>query len=379
MSAVGLAVVCAVAIFAASAVSLALIRIGHRHEPALDSTWSGPQKIHLVPVPRIGGIAIAAGLLVAAIGATLFRGSAPHLWLLLVCVTPGFAWGLVEDMSKSGHVFARLAITGCTAMLAFVLLDARIVELRVPLLDDLLVFPAFSFAMTLLAVTGVGHAMNVIDGLNGLAGVVGLLASIGLAIVAWTVGDQLVMATACFLGASILGFLLFNYPRGHIFLGDGGAYLIGLVLAVLSVILVHRNPEVSPWFPLVLLAYPIWETLFSMYRRRLRRTSTGKADALHLHSLVYRRVVRWTDSLGPAAHCMERNYTASLILWTLPSLCLVAAVLLWNRTLALQAGALGFAALYIFVYRRIVRFGLPRRAVLRLEPPVALAKAEAAE
>ena len=102
-----------------------------------------------------------------------------------------------------------------------------------------------------------------------------------------------------------------NYPRGRIFLGDGGAYLVGLVLAVLSVLLVHRNSGVSPWFPLVLLAYPIWETLFSMYRRKARGHSTGRADALHLHSLVYRRVVRWRGFAGKPSDYVTRNSIAS--------------------------------------------------------------------
>lgn len=378
MSPVGAAVACFVALLASFGVSLLLVRNGHRHQTSLDTTWSGPQKIHQIPVPRVGGLAIAVGLVAAAGAATLIRGSANLGWLLLACVTPGFLWGFIEDISKNGAVFARLAITACSAMLAFVLMDARITELQVPVLDYLLTLPGFSFVFTVVAVTGVGHSMNVIDGLNGLSGVTALLASIGLAVVAWAVGDTYVFAAASALGASVLGFLIFNFPRGRLFLGDGGAYLIGLVLAELSVLLVHRNPEVSPWFPLVLMAYPVWETLFSMYRRhmRRRRVSTGNADALHLHSLIYRRVVR-APCFGPLAHTSGRNSLASAILWTLPTLCCLAAVMLWNHTLLLQSAALAFAALYVLTYRRIVRFGVPRRLVLHRGPNVEAFFAEA--
>ena len=366
MLAAGLAVACFAAASTAFGVSLVLARNGHRHERSLDSPSDAPQKLHAAPVPRVGGVALAAGLLAACLAATLMRAQPASQWLLVLCVVPGFAWGLIEDFAKRGGVFARLAISGCSAMLAFVLLDARITELKVPLLDGMLAYAPLSFAFTIFAVTGVGHSMNVIDGLNGLSGVTALLASIGFAVVAWTVGDEFIVTAACVLAAAVAGFLVVNYPRGEIFLGDGGAYLLGLALAEISVLLVQRNPEVSPWFPLVLLAYPIWETLFSMYRRSQHRVSTGKADALHLHSLVYRRMVHCDGSHEPRGHCATRNSAASLVLWVLPALCSLAAVGLWNRTLALQAAAAAFATLYVLVYLRIVRFQMPKAFVVRL-------------
>jgi UDP-GlcNAc:undecaprenyl-phosphate/decaprenyl-phosphate GlcNAc-1-phosphate transferase len=170
------------------------------------------------------------------------------------------------------------------------------------------------------------------------------------------------------LAASIAGFLVLNYPRGRIFLGDGGAYLVGLLLAELSVILVHRNSEVSPWFPLVLLAYPVWETLFSMYRRKVSGGSTGEADCLHFHTLVYRRVVRWHGFRGSPRDYVTRNSIASTCLWVLPALCLVIALSFWQSSAALQLAALAFAIAYTLAYRRLVRFRIPPWLVLRAKP-----------
>ena len=164
---------------------------------------------------------------------------------------------------------------------------------------------------------------------------------------------------------SVAGFLLVNYPRGRIFLGDGGAYLVGLVLAELSVILVQRNSEVSPWFPAVLLAYPVWETLFSAYRRKLHGRSPSHADALHLHSLVYRRVVRWKGYAGQPADQVTRNSLASLLLWVLPAMCLILAFAWWNRSIALQAAGIGYMIGYVVIYRRLTRFRIPRWLVIR--------------
>jgi UDP-GlcNAc:undecaprenyl-phosphate GlcNAc-1-phosphate transferase len=177
---------------------------------------------------------------------------------------------------------------------------------------------------------------------------------------------------AAVLAGSVAGFLVVNFPGGRIFLGDGGAYLVGLLLAVLSVMLVQRNSEVSPWFPLVLLAFPIWETLFSMYRRRMRGQSPGQADALHLHTLVYRRVARWKGFGARPQDYVLRNSIASVMLWPLPVLCWAAAVTFWHETLWLQGAAAVFAALYVWLYRRIVHFGVP--AWVRVTAPAAAAR-----
>jgi UDP-GlcNAc:undecaprenyl-phosphate/decaprenyl-phosphate GlcNAc-1-phosphate transferase len=357
-----------IAAFAAWLAARALVRGSQEKPLALDDTWGGLRKVHLVPVPRIGGIAIATGMLAAMAVTCLAYGKLCSWSLLLLCAAPAFAWGLIEDITKRGAVSVRLALTGVAAALGFVLLDARITELDVPGLDDALAINAVSFAFTVFAVTGVAHSVNIIDGLNGLAGVIGLLAAIGLAIVAAMVGDSLVFPAASALAASLGGFLLVNYPRGKIFLGDGGAYLVGLLLGELAVLLVHRNSEISPWFPLLLLAYPIWETIFSMYRRKARGRSTGSADALHLHTLVYRRVVRWRGFSGKPSDYVMRNSIASACLWVIPAACLAAALAFWDRSLPLQVAAVVFGISYTLGYRRLVRFRVPRWLVLRRGP-----------
>ena len=371
MSAALLTVVCLATGGVAFAIALALARCGRVHERALDDTWQEPQKVHRVPVPRVGGIAIAVGVVSGVAAAGLTFGEQHAMGVLLLCMIPGLAWGLIEDFSKRGAVLARLALTGTTPMLAYVLLDARITQVGVPGLDSLLAVHAFSFVFTVFAVTGIAHAMNVVDGLNGLAGVNALLAALGLAAVAWIVGDSTIMIGSCVLAASVVGFLLVNFPGGRLFLGDGGAYFIGLVLAVLSVMLVERNAEVSPWLPLMLLAYPIWETLFSMYRRRRRGHSAGHADALHLHSLVYRRIVRWLGYRASPSETVMRNSLASMVLWIIPAACWVVALPLWDKTRALQGMAAVFIVVYGIAYRRIVRFEAPAWLVIRKRAPQA--------
>ena len=94
---------------------------------------------------------------------------------------------------------------------------------------------------------------------------------------------------------ALAGFFVLELPGGLVFLGDGGAYFVGFYVAEVAILLLHRNPQVSPMFPLLACIYPVFETLFSMYRRRvLRDRSPGVPDGIHLHSLIYRRA----DALG---------------------------------------------------------------------------------
>jgi UDP-N-acetylmuramyl pentapeptide phosphotransferase/UDP-N-acetylglucosamine-1-phosphate transferase len=368
LSAVAVVVAVLIASLAAWLSARALARGSLREARALDDTGEDLRKVHVSPTPRIGGVAVVAGLLAAVAASCALSGALCPWALLVVCAAPAFAWGLIEDFSKRGAWAVRYALTAFAAALGFILADARITQLHVPGLDPALAIPAVSFVFTVFAVTGVAHSFNLIDGLNGLAGLNALLGAIGLAIVAASVGDSLVLPAACALAASVAGFLLVNYPRGRIFLGDGGAYLVGLLLAELAVLLVHRNSEVSPWFPLILLAYPIWETLFTVYRRKARGHSTARADALHLHSLVYRRIVRWRSFEAKPSDYVMRNSIASLCLWVVPAACLAVALAFWDTSLPLQAAAAVFGISYTLAYRRLVHFGVPSRLVLRAKP-----------
>jgi UDP-GlcNAc:undecaprenyl-phosphate/decaprenyl-phosphate GlcNAc-1-phosphate transferase len=367
------AVALAVALAWACARALANARSDRR---ALDTTLGGLRKVHVSATPRIGGAAVAIGLGGGA--AVAMMGGEVRAWLiLLLCALPGLLWGLFEDVSKRGAVLVRLAITATAAGVAYVLLDARLTAIGVPGFDNLLAIDAFSFAFTVFAIAGMAHATNVIDGLNGLCGFTTLLASIALAFVAWTVNDAFVFAASCVLAGSIAGFLLVNFPSGRIFLGDGGAYLIGLVLAVLSTMLVQRNSEVSPWFPPVLLAYPIWETLFSMYRRKRRGDSTGDADALHLHFLVYRRLVRWSGKTRNPVDYARRNSLASACTWVLPLICFTSALTFWDDSGLLMIAGWTFNGLYVAIYHSFVNFKVPAWLVLRA--PSAIPEALVAE
>lgn len=224
----------------------------------------------------------------------------------------------------------------------------------------LIAFPWLGVAFAIFAICGLPHAFNIIDGYNGLAGTVALLIGLALAHVALQLGDrQLAAVVLCMVGATA-GFLVWNYPRGLIFAGDGGAYLWGVVIAVVSISLVQRHEQVSPWFPMLLLIYPVWETVFSIYRKLARGVSPGVADALHFHQLIYRRIVRGVFHDDASRRMLMSNNRTSPYLWGFTLLTVVPAVIFWNNTVVLMIFCALFSVTYVVAYLMLVRFKVPR-------------------
>jgi UDP-N-acetylmuramyl pentapeptide phosphotransferase/UDP-N-acetylglucosamine-1-phosphate transferase len=346
-----------------------IVRMGRdRTLPWDDHQISGAQKFHASAVPRVGGLSVVFGL-VALTGWVTVTGRGPgrELWLILLCGAPALLAGLAEDLTKRVSAKFRLAATMLSGLLAFFLLGAQLSSVSFPGLDWLMTFTAFSLLFTMVAAGGLANAVNIIDGYNGLTAVVASVILMSLAYVAWQVGDNLIVSVALAGTGALVGFLLWNWPRGLIFLGDGGAYFVGYLIAVLSIMLVARHRGVvSPWYPFLLCIYPVFETFFSIWRKRVvRGTSPGVPDGLHLHMLVFRRLVRWAVGRRDAASLTLRNSLTAPYLWLLSSVAALPATLLWRNPPALQAAVAIFCVVYVWLYLRLVRFRSPRWLVLR--------------
>ncbi|WP_082113679.1 MraY family glycosyltransferase [Chromobacterium vaccinii] len=348
-------------------VGMCLIRFAHLHERfSADHDLGGVQKFHARPVPRIGGVSIAAGLAVGCGFLAWLLRDASVLRLLAVAL-PAFAVGILEDVTKKVGPLPRLLATFIAAILGYFVLGAGLQRLDIPLLDGLVSqFWVLSLLLTVVAVGGVAHAVNIIDGYNGLSGVVSIFIFLAMAYVAFKVQDAALLGICFAMIGAIAGFLFWNFPRGLIFAGDGGAYLVGFMIAEVAVLLVVRHPQVSPWFPLLCVIYPVFETLYSIYRKKfLRGMSPGVPDGLHLHMLVYKRLVRWMVGSKNADHKTMRNSLTSPYLWALSSISVVPAMLFWQHTGVLMTFCVLFAMTYIYLYRMIIRFRTPRWLVLR--------------
>ncbi len=337
------------------------------HRVAGDHDLSGPQKFHAHPVPRIGGLGILVGVSAgAAVLAWRDPGATQWLAIFLACALPAFLGGMAEDLTKTQSPRRRLVLTAVSAALAGWLLQAVIDRTDIPGLDWVVGFPLGALLVTVFVVAGVANAVNIIDGFNGLASMCTVIMLIGLAYVAFSVDDRLIALLALAGVGAVLGFFVWNFPAGLVFLGDGGAYFLGFYVAELAILLLHRNPDVSPMFPLLLCVYPVFETLFSIYRKRyLRGMSPGLPDGVHFHMLVYKRLMRWAVGDKSARQLTRRNSMTSPYLWILCSLSVIPAVL-WYDSTAIQAGFIGlFGMTYVLLYWRIVRFRAPRWLVFR--------------
>jgi UDP-N-acetylmuramyl pentapeptide phosphotransferase/UDP-N-acetylglucosamine-1-phosphate transferase len=352
------------AFFVSLLTTLVLIRYQHLHEKlSSDHDLSGPQKFHTHAVPRIGGLGIFLALVISAWVAHSVLSLERGLLLLQICfcALPAFAIGLIEDLTKKMGIKTRLIATAVSAYMGVYFLNILIAKIQIPGIDWILSIGVTTIIFTVIAVTGLAHAYNIIDGFNGLASMVAIISLLAIGYVAFKANDPVLVSICLIVAGAIGGFFIWNYPRGLIFLGDGGAYLIGYLIATLSILLVIRNPSVSPWFALLVNAYPIFETLFTIWRRTVHQgKNPGLPDGAHFHSLIYRRVIRWAEvheSKETASYA--KNARTSPYLWLLSSLAVFPAIVWWQTTWILQCFALLFCIYYVMIYNAVVKFKTP--------------------
>lgn len=327
------------------------------------------RKLHDSPVPRIGGVALLCAVGIGA--ALLYRkhtgAAAPPIVGLLACALPCFAGGLADDIRGGVPARLRLALMAVSSLLAWWMIDLRVTRVDLALVDPVLRHATLNVALTLAGMMAITNGINLVDGLNGLAGVTCASIFAGLVASMLMAGDTAIALSAGLVLGAIVGFLGWNFPRGRLFLGDGGAYLLGFLAGGLSILAVTRNAAISAWFAPLLLAYPLTEVGFSIWRRsRRRRRDVTAADAAHLHHLIYRRLIRPRSPVGTEVLKERRNSVASAVLWPLCAAPALAAALLYDTGPALATALAIYVALYVRVYLTIARMRVPPSWLIRL-------------
>jgi UDP-GlcNAc:undecaprenyl-phosphate GlcNAc-1-phosphate transferase len=309
---------------------------------------SGPQKLHQGSIPRIGGLGIYASLWITYFVTYLKDPSlAVFFGLILIASVPISIIGFTEDLIKSISVKARLFIAFISGAIFLYLFTITSIRISVWGLDALFLNVWVATIFLSFSIAGLTNAYNIIDGLNGLASMVGSITLAAIAFVAFKVGDPVIAYLAIIQIGAVLGFFFWNYPKGLIFLGDGGAYLIGFMVAVITILLVYRNPMISPWFALVVNAYPVMETLYTIWRRMVYfRANPGLPDSAHFHSLIYRRSMLKANAMNQ----QSVNSKTSRYLWLFTCIGTFPALLFWQSTSLLITSFFLFAAIYIYSY-----------------------------
>jgi len=251
----------------------------------------GPQKIHEGKIPRLGGISIFLTIIIISIIVFYQENEKINLFILYSIVsTPVFLIGFVEDITQSISPKLRLFGSILSGGLFIIIFDSLITRVDVDVINLILSYKLISILFTLLCIIFLTQAFNIIDGLNGLCLFSAIISLLMISIIAYEVKDIETFSFMISLIFILLGILFFNFPLGKIFIGDSGAYIIGLYVAMSSIILVEKNISISSFVIVQILIYPSYEILRSFVRRLLLdRKKILQPDKMHLHSILYTR------------------------------------------------------------------------------------------
>ena len=311
----------------------------------------GPQKVHQRQVPRIGGLALMVSLLTATFLQDKGDFSLQHL--ILICVLPVFLTGFVEDLTKNISPASRLIAALITGGLFLWMTDFRITRSNVELVDHFLEFAPLATGLTLLSIATMINGINLIDGLNGLSvGTASFICAATAYIAAFHGAVELAHVSLMML-AALAGICIFNFPSGYIFIGDGGAYLIGAILSFLMIALPFELFSVSPFVSLLLIFYPLYELLRTIFRRLGTGKFVMQPDNAHLHSLLFRAFQ--VKGIGGHKHS---NALSSVCALSIPAVNCLWGIGFYSHTLSLVFGLIFAILHYEFIYfwaRKVIR------------------------
>lgn len=291
------------------------------------------RKIHTIPIPRIGGLAIALGVLIPLL---MWAPRNDFIYAYIVSGAILVIFGLVDDLKGLDY---RLKFLG-QVLAALIMLfygGIRITNLGTLLSYGTVLPDLLAVVLTLLVIVGVTNAINLSDGLDGLAGGISLLGFFCIGFLAYLIQDNTVLLLSLAFVGAIFGFLRYNTYPASIFMGDTGSQLLGFSAIVLAIKVTQENVSVNPVLPLIIMGFPILDTLTVMLERMKQGRSPFLPDKNHFHHRLI--------SIG------FFHTEAVVIIYLIQSLMIISAIL-FRYYFAYQcfAGYLIFSALFISVF-----------------------------
>lgn len=243
------------------------------------------RRVHNKPMPRFGGIALYAGIMV---GLAIFAQGRPHLAEIMVGCTLIYILGAIDDIKGmkpiikfAGQVVVASIVFGMGLRIEFVSnwFGEGNMDLGI----------AVCYIVTVIWLVGITNAVNLVDGLDGLAAGISAISALSIAYVSYIHGWYYPTTCMMILAGACLGFLPFNFHPAKTFMGDGGSQVLGFALAALSILgTVKSATLVVVVIPALVLGLPIFDTLMAIIRRTVRHQSIGTADKEHLHHRILR-------------------------------------------------------------------------------------------
>ncbi len=246
-------------------------------------TYQAVQRIHLNETPRLGGFIFLLSL-ASFVAFSNTNESIQLLKIILICLIPIIFVGVKEDLFHNAEPAIRLLALLFVGWLFRIQFTGPLPILTdIPFIGKLLLLQGGISIFYIISMVAIANGMNLIDGVNGLCGAVALSILSALLFLSYKTSDITMLSLIFSVILLIIPFILMNYPHGRIFLGDLGAYSLGLIVSMLTIILFGRHPEISPWGAVLILIYPATEVVFSLLRRAIKGISIYQPDRFHLH------------------------------------------------------------------------------------------------
>ncbi len=312
----------------------------------LDKDFLKPQAFHDLPVTRSGGIAVIISLSIFFIIYYLLYAKVLYDYIFISYSV--FLIGLLDDLKININPLRRLIIMVLLMFTFIYILPIKIFNIDIPFLTLLMSSHIFSSIFVLLCFLFVINGANLIDGFNGLLTINVIIINI---ILAYINGINENMEFSVFLISQIiilLSFLLFNFPGAKIFLGDSGAYTIGALTSLNTIITNNLNPEVSSFFFCTLLFYLFFEVFFSFLRKILQKKSPIYPDDKHLHMLSFYKI---SNIYGKR----KGNYLNSIIINLLYLILILPGLYLLYEPQLSRYWFFTLLLIYLLIYSRLYR------------------------
>ena len=310
-------------------------------------TYQAIQRIHLDETPRLGGFIFVLSL----IGYVIYSHPTENILLLkliLLCLTPILIIGLKEDIFHNVDPAIRLLSLLFVGWLFIANFSGPLPNIsEVSFLEKFVSLHGGVSVFYILSITAIANGMNLIDGVNGLCGAAALSILASLLFLSYKTADTAMLSLIFSVMLLITPFMLMNYPKGLIFLGDLGAYSIGLIISILTIILFGRHPEISPWGAVLILIYPVTEVVFSILRRIFSGVSIFDPDTSHLHLKLF-----YFFKTKPGYHKIANALVTIILsgLWLFP---LLAISWVYHKLLLIWAAIILFMIFYGVLYATI--------------------------
>ncbi len=308
------------------------------------------QKINTKTSYRFGSLPILISVVI--FGNLLLEDKSPFI-LFLLCVLPCYIIGFLEDITSKVSIKLRLTATIVSSFMIVLVAGAVLSEADLAILNFLFSYPYVSILFSVIGLTAIANAWNFIDGINGLSSGLGITSMIALSYFAITSGMYDIFIFLMLVGASTTGFWIINILTGRIFLGDSGAYLLGLVIGWSGIRITEGGSgEVSAWAVFLIIIYPASELIFSFMRRIFLKKSPFEADNLHFHSLC---LLNYRNHFSKSGNHFSNSLIGFFLVFigSFPALYTVYVDGVFNYVIY---AVIFCIILYLFLYRKLKKY-----------------------